>query len=550
MERGGNAAGTWRLPINRRLALWAAVLIGSLGVLASVGAQASRAADPDWLTTINYLRQAAGVPPVTDQPAWDAGIQHHLTYMEDTPASYMTGQYASLHIENPASPYYTADGASEGAASDLVEGVHSDLEAIDTWLTAPFHAIAMLQAQLTQVAFYEDAAGDAGLDVGHGLDSSQPPATSPILYPGPGSTTTLPMASDSESPDPLQTCGWQGTQVGLPLIALLTQAPAAGLTASLTGPSGTESTSDGSLCVVDQNTYQTTDPVYGPTGLQILQGDHAVLLIPRAPLARGTYSVDITQPGQSDIRWSFAAAPAVPVNQQAPGISGSIVVGLQLTAYNGWWINATSYADQWLRCDASGANCVPIASATGSTYTLTDADGGSTIRLQVIATNSGGASAPAVSDPTPVIWAPPTYPTGGFPSGGGSPAGGGSSAPTSGSSGSGGSPTTTVRPKPSSCLLCVSAAHPAVFLAPGKAAAHHAFTLRFAARRSFSVTLVITTPGGRRLWRVSRHLRAGPASVRVTLPMADTGPGQLVLVTAHFTVGSRHITLRGVVRFH
>lgn len=241
----------------------------------------------------------------------------------------------------------------------------------------------------------------------------------------------------------------------------------------------------------------------------------------------------------------------MPANQQAPGISGSIVVGQQLSAYNGWWTNdATGYADQWMRCDASGANCVPIAGAMGSTYTLTDADAGSTIRLQVIASNSGGASAPAVSDPTPAIWAPPTYPTVGFPSGGGSsPAGGGSSTPTSGSSGSGASPTTTISSKPSSCPLCVSAAHPAAFLAPGTAAAHHAFVLRFAGQRSFSVTLVITTPSGRRLWHVSRHLRAGRASVLVALPKADTGRGKLVLVAAQFTVGSRHITVRGVVRF-
>lgn len=549
MERGENAAGRWRLPINRRLVLWAAVLIGSLGVLASIGVQASSAADPDWLTTINYWRQAAGLPPVTDQPAWDTGIQHHLTYIEDTPASYMTGQYASLHTENPASPYYTADGASEGAASDLVEGVTSDLEAIDTWLTAPFHAIAMLHAQLTQVAFYEDAAGDAGLDVFHGLDSSQPAATSPILYPGPGSTTTLPMASDSESPDPLQTCGWQGMQVGLPLIAMLTQAPAAGLTASLTGPTGTESTSDGSLCVVDQNTYQTTDPVYGPTGLQILQADHAVLLIPRAPLATGTYSVDITQSGQPDIRWSFNADAPVPVNVWAPQAGGWYEVGQPLTAFNGDWTNdPTSFADQWLRCDGSGANCVPIPGATASTYTLTAADVGSTIRLQVIATNLGGVSAPALSAATSPISEPSA--SGFAPAGGGSsPAGGGSSTPTSGSSGSG-RPPTAIGSRPSSCLLCVSAAHPAALLTPGKAAAHRAFVLRFAGQRPFSVTFVITTSGGHRLWQVTRHLRAGPASVLVALPKAYTGRGRLVLVTAHFAVGSRHITVRGVVRFH
>jgi len=56
-----------------------------------------------------------------------------------------------LHTENPASPYYTSDGATEGGDSDLVEGVVvGDVQTIDTWLTAPFHAIGMLRAQLSQ----------------------------------------------------------------------------------------------------------------------------------------------------------------------------------------------------------------------------------------------------------------------------------------------------------------------------------------------------------------------------------------------------------------
>jgi len=231
------------------------------------------------------------------------------------------------------------------------------------------------------------------------------------------------MASDTESPDPLETCGWQGQQVGLPLIALLTQAPAAGLTASVSGPAGSETTGDGTLCLVDQNTYQSTDPVYGPTGLAILKADRAVLLIPRAPLASGPYSVDIAQPGQPDIRWSFTADIPVPVSQGSPAINGGEAVGQHLTAFNGGWTgDPTGYAYQWLRCDASGANCTSIPGATGSTYTLTGADAGNTIRLQVIASNSGGASAPAVSRPTQAIWAPPTYPVGGgsFTSTGGS----------------------------------------------------------------------------------------------------------------------------------
>ena len=172
--------------LNRRAVRGAFVVFGvALFVLAGAGvaAAAQSAQLPDWLSTINYWRQTAGLAAVSDQPLWDVGIQHHLTYLEDTPASYETGQYASKHTENPQSPYYTSDGATEAGDSDLEWGVDSDLDAIDGWLTAPFHAIGMLRAQLTEVAFAEDSAGYAGLDVIQGLDYNQPAATSPILFP-------------------------------------------------------------------------------------------------------------------------------------------------------------------------------------------------------------------------------------------------------------------------------------------------------------------------------------------------------------------------------
>lgn len=129
----------------------------------------------------------------------------------------------------------------------------------------------------------------------------------PVLHPG---ITTNLLAFGGVSPDPLETCGWKGDKVGLPLIALLTQAPTPALTASLNGPTGTESSNAGTLCVVDQNTYHSSDAVYAPTGLSILQGDNAVVLVPRRRLVNGSYSVDISQPGAPDIRWSFNAAPS------------------------------------------------------------------------------------------------------------------------------------------------------------------------------------------------------------------------------------------------
>jgi hypothetical protein len=274
----------------------------------------------DWLGEINQYRSASGLAPVTDQQSWDAGIVDHLIYLEKTPAKYFTGAYVSEHTENPASPYYTAAGAREGDSSDLFPdvGAESDVHIIDGWLTAPFHAVGMLRATLGQVAF-ADHGGDAALDVISGLNQN-PPATGPILFPGPNMTTDLTTYGD-ELPSPLQTCKWTGTPpVGLPLIALLTQAPSSGLTAGLVSSSGSSETSQkGTLCVVDAADYFTTNTVYGPTGLEILQSDNAVFLIPKSPLTQGTYTATISQPGASVITWAFhVATPPTIATEQLP----------------------------------------------------------------------------------------------------------------------------------------------------------------------------------------------------------------------------------------
>jgi len=263
----------------------------------------------DWLGEINQYRGAAGLVPVTDQQSWDAGIVDHLIYLEKSPAKYFTGAYVSEHTENPASPYYTAAGAREGESSDLFPDVggKSDVQIIDGWLTDPFHAVGMLRATLGQVAFAEYG-GDAALDVISGLNQN-PPAGGPTLFPGPNMTTDLTTYGD-ELPSPLETCKWTGTPpVGLPLIALLTQTPSSGLTASLVSSSGSSETSQKStLCVVDANDYFTTNTVYGPTGLEILQSDNDVFLIPKSPLTQGTYTATISQPGASNITWVFHVA--------------------------------------------------------------------------------------------------------------------------------------------------------------------------------------------------------------------------------------------------
>ncbi len=292
----------------------AAVLAG-LGLSPSIATSApvrgaNYVVSGDWLGEVNYYRVASGLAPVRDEGAWDQGIRDHLVYLAKTPTSDLTGTYANLHVENPASPYYTAAGAKEAASSNLFYGEvgFTPKDFIDGWLSAPFHAVGILRPQLKLVAFaYSSGTGDAGLDVISGLDYAQALPKAPVMFPGPGAPTDL-STFRGESPDPLQTCGWQKLPeaVGLPLVLLLPSAPGVGMTARLDRPGGViETNANGGLCLVDSHTFASSDDIYGPTAVDILKGDNAVFLVPRAPLTPGTYGVSVRQPGRPEITWRF-----------------------------------------------------------------------------------------------------------------------------------------------------------------------------------------------------------------------------------------------------
>src|SRR5207302_726118 len=96
---------------------------------------------------------------------------------------------------------------------------------------------------------------------------------------------------------------------------------------------------------------------------------------------------------------SQSQATAAPSNTSLPSISGSARDGSVLTASHGSWTGSpTSYAYQWLRCDAQGRNCPSIAGATGTTYVATSADVAHTLLVQVTAKNATGTSTANTSE--------------------------------------------------------------------------------------------------------------------------------------------------------
>lgn len=115
----------------------------------------------------------------------------------------------------------------------------------------------------------------------------------------------------------------------------------------------------------------------------------------------------VGQPGTS----RAAGSNAKPKPKTPPTITGTAEIGITLVATRGTWSNGpTSFHFQWIRCDATGAACVPVGAATTKIYTVTTSDQGHTLRVTVTAHNASG-SASASSAQTVVV------PPGGCPPG-------------------------------------------------------------------------------------------------------------------------------------
>ena len=251
----------------------------------------------DWLTTVNYYRAMAGDAPVTEDPTMSAGATNHSCYMLYNGIS---------HDEVPGLQGYTPEGDLAGnngnvAVSSVINT--SDRTDVELWMTGPFHAIGVLRPNLVTTGFGRCDLPNtptwhsgATLDVIRGLSSAPRPA-SPVLFPGNGTTTNLDRFV-VETPNPLDFCGWTGA-AGLPIIAMMPEG-ANSASASLSGPNGPID-----ICVLSAS---------NTTGVaqQILQGDNAVVIVPRTVLAQGGYSVTANTSART-VNWSFTVDSAAAV---------------------------------------------------------------------------------------------------------------------------------------------------------------------------------------------------------------------------------------------
>jgi alpha-tubulin suppressor-like RCC1 family protein len=253
-------------------------------------------ANSDWLTTLNYYRAIALLPPVLANSTWSDGDYKHSRYIAET--GILT------HSEDPANPWYTPEGNAAGNSGNVEAGLCNARPAVDLWMASPFHAAGMIDPGLTSSGFglYQSAKGGcaATLDVLRGRLGT-PPVT-PVMWPGPGTTVPLASYPGGESPNPLSGCPGYATPTGLPILVLLPTDPS-GSTASVT--------QDGvavPACVFDGQSYTNPDPATQSSGRNILTVRKTVMIIPRQPLRPGsTYTVGL-KTGLYDLGWSFRVA--------------------------------------------------------------------------------------------------------------------------------------------------------------------------------------------------------------------------------------------------
>ncbi|MDH4148284.1 MAG: CAP domain-containing protein [Acidimicrobiia bacterium] len=261
-----------------------AALTGHAGAAGASASDASGIAS-DWYGALNQYRAASGVEPVAHNSTWSSWAYNHGRY------SICSGQLTHYEVAHPA---YTSEGDYAARHSNLAAGGtgRSGRSWVEQWMSAPFHAINMLDPRLASAGFAvaETGPGDvcygvarwnaaAVLDVLSGRDYSRPLRT--ITFPGNGSRVPL-QQFHGETPDPRINCpGGPDAWNGLPLIAMF-GAPVNSAQAYLAGPAGNLA-----VCVVSAATYWHPDPAWSDTARSILANSNAVIAIPQAPLAPG-----------------------------------------------------------------------------------------------------------------------------------------------------------------------------------------------------------------------------------------------------------------------
>ncbi|MHB8507735.1 MAG: CAP domain-containing protein [Candidatus Dormibacteria bacterium] len=303
---------------SRGIQALAAIAVG-MSTWGLIGPQPVLAASP-WLTLVNEYRASAGLPPVAENTTYSAGDLAH--------AQYLVQNNAEGHDEDPSKPGYSPQGAAAGQASDVVVDFRTtttDADAINLWMTGPFHSIGIVDPKLQEAGFGSYRAAGTGVQMAAALNvitgrvGTTPPGTRfPVIWPGDGSSVPLSAYTGNESPDPLTSCQGYAAPTGLPILLEMGQPGAAVTSFSLLAGSVPVDS-----CEFDATNYANPSAQDQSEGRALLGARGAVVLIPRAPLKKDVpYTVSETV-STTTYTWTFRA------NSSPPGASTPL--GTQVT---------------------------------------------------------------------------------------------------------------------------------------------------------------------------------------------------------------------------
>ncbi|MCO5183889.1 MAG: CAP domain-containing protein [Anaerolineae bacterium] len=263
-------------------------------------------AELDWLGYLNAFRQQANLDTVSEDTK--------LTDYAKLHSNYMVQEDAIEHDEDEISQWYTDEGLFAAKSSNIVASSGSDSTfnwAIDYWISAPFHAIPLLNPALESVGFstHNEEVGSLNMasviDIANGVDTAALVDDAyPIMFPGDGGKTWIIRSTLSEWPNPLSACPGYERPVGAPIILMLGghNQPPIVTEHRVTTADGTEL----EHCLFDETSYVNENSYQQQVGRGILDKHNAIVIMTEYPLQVGeTYHVEVSVDGKL-YEWSFS----------------------------------------------------------------------------------------------------------------------------------------------------------------------------------------------------------------------------------------------------
>ena len=270
-----------------------------------------------WLTPLNRYRSMAGLAAVTADAKLSHGDYLHSRYLAKNYADDIRNGVnlgARMHSEQPGNRWYTADGLAAAHAGDIDEmwdphGNPKPSWAIDNWIQVPFHRMPILNPDLHRVGYgtyCEGAVCVAALNVitdADPLPSVPSPLATPVEFP-PNGASIRGWNFTGEWPDPLAACPGYDGNAGIPITLQL----GSSVTPAISRYALTGAGAPVEACGFDANTYSNPDPDLQSRARVSLAAYGGIVLIPRAQLAPGAYSVSIATADRT-YSWSFTITP-------------------------------------------------------------------------------------------------------------------------------------------------------------------------------------------------------------------------------------------------